>query len=127
VDADVLQADAGTRTAAITGGYVALRDAIQSLVQKGFWAESPLVHQVAAVSVGLLDNEVFLDLNYEEDVAAAVDFNVVLNENLDIVELQGTAEDGSFSRQQMNQILDLGEVGIQELLAAQRNALIRWV
>jgi ribonuclease PH len=127
VDADVLQADAGTRTAAITGGYVALRDAIQSLVQKGFLEESPLVHQVAAVSVGLLDDEVFLDLNYEEDVAATVDFNVVLNENLDIVELQGTAEDGSFSRQQMNQILDLGEAGIQELLATQRNALIRWV
>ncbi|MGF1567177.1 MAG: ribonuclease PH [Nodosilinea sp.] len=120
VDADVLQADAGTRTAAITGGYVALREAVDSLVQRGKLSQSPLIHEVAAVSVGLLEEEAFLDLNYPEDLAATVDFNLVLNEQLDIVELQGTAEDGSFSRQQMNQILDLGERGIKQLLAAQR-------
>jgi ribonuclease PH len=120
VDADVLQADAGTRTTSITGAYVALKDAIQSLLASGDLSQSPLVHEVAAVSVGIIEGEVFLDLKYEEDVAAAVDFNLVLNENLDIIELQGTAEEGSYSRQQMNQILDMGELGIKQLLAAQR-------
>ncbi|MBD0266943.1 MAG: ribonuclease PH [Cyanobacteria bacterium Co-bin8] len=120
VDADVLQADAGTRTTAITGGYVALRVAIASLLQSGELETSPLIHQVAAVSVGLLEGEAFLDLKYEEDVAAAVDFNAVLDENLDIIELQGTAEEGSFSRKQMDQILDLAESGIKDLLEAQR-------
>ncbi|MEB3288877.1 MAG: ribonuclease PH [Leptolyngbya sp.] len=122
VDADVLQADAGTRTASITGGYVALQEAINTLLDQGRLSESPLVHQVAAVSVGLLENEVFLDLSYEEDVAATVDFNVVLNGDLNIIEVQGTAEADSFSRQHMNQILDMGERGIQQLLAAQREA-----
>lgn len=120
VDADVLQADAGTRTTSITGSYVALRDAIASLLEAGELDRSPIIHQVAAVSVGLIEGEVFLDLKYEEDVAADVDFNAVLNENLDIIELQGTAEEGSFSRAQMNQILDLAESGIRDLLAAQR-------
>jgi ribonuclease PH len=122
VDADVLQADAGTRTTSITGAYVALKDAIDNLVKAGDLATSPLIHQVAAVSVGLIEGDVFLDLKYEEDVAAEVDFNLVLNEKLDIIELQGTAEEGSFSRQQTNQILDLGELGIKQLLEAQRQA-----
>ncbi|WOD38614.1 ribonuclease PH [Nodosilinea sp. E11] len=124
VDADVLQADAGTRTAAITGGYVALKDAVQTLVEQGLLARSPLVHSVAAVSVGLIENDVFLDLQYEEDVAAAVDFNLVLNESLNIIEVQGTAEEGSFSRQQMNQILELGELGVKQLLVAQQAAFL---
>jgi len=125
VDADVLQADAGTRTTSITGAYVALKDAIQSLLASGDLSQSPLVHEVAAVSVGIIEGEVFLDLKYEEDVAAAVDFNLVLNENLDIIEMQGTAEEGSYSRQQMNQILDMGELGIKQLLAAQRAVISR--
>ena len=120
VDTDVLQADAGTRTTSITGAYVALQDAIDTLISGGHLERSPLVHEVAAVSVGIIEGEVFLDLKYEEDVAAAVDFNLVLNENLDIIELQGTAEEGSYSRHQMNQILDMGELGIKQLLAAQR-------
>ncbi len=124
VDADVLQADAGTRTASITGGFVALREAVETLVEQGLLDQSPLIHEVAAVSVGLLEDEVFLDLNYEEDVAATVDFNVVLNETLDIVEVQGTAEDGSFSRQQMTRILDVAELGIKQLLVAQRAAFL---
>ncbi|MEA5447190.1 ribonuclease PH [Leptolyngbya sp. CCNP1308] len=124
VDADVLQADAGTRTASITGGYVALADAVQGLVAKGLLARSPLIHGVAAVSVGLIEDEVLLDLQYDEDVAAAVDFNLVLNEDLNIIEVQGTAEEGSFSRQQMNQILEVGELGIKQLLAAQQAALL---
>ena len=123
VDADALQADAGTRTTSITGGFVALAIAIDKLVQQGELERSPIRHQVAAVSVGLLAEEAFLDLNYREDVAAAVDFNVVMNEKLEAIEIQGTAEEGSFSRSQLNNLLDLAEKGIGELLAAQRQVL----
>jgi ribonuclease PH len=123
VDADVLQADAGTRTTAITGSFVALSDAIAKLMAQGELEQSPLRHQIAAVSVGLLEDEAILDLNYPEDVAAAVDFNVVLNQDLNLIELQGTAEAESFSRRQLNQMLDLAEKGISELLVAQRQAL----
>jgi ribonuclease PH len=124
VDADVLQADAGTRTTSITGAYVALADALEKLVKKGDLERSPLSHQVAAVSVGLLEGEPFLDLNYIEDVAAEVDFNVVMNEELGIIEAQGTAELGTYSRHQLNQLIDLAEKGIGELLAAQHQSFI---
>jgi ribonuclease PH len=123
VDADVLQADAGTRTTSITGGFVALADALDKLVKTGELERSPLCNQVAAVSVGLLQGEPFLDLNYLEDVGAEVDFNIVMNEQLSIIEVQGTAEEGSFNRHQLNRILDTAEKGIQELLEAQRQAL----
>jgi ribonuclease PH len=123
VDADVLQADAGTRTTAITGGYVALCDAIASLLASGTLTQSPLMHQIAAVSVGLLQGEPFLDLDYPEDVAADTDCNIVLNESLSLIELQATAEAGNFTRTQLNQILDYGEKGITELLALQQQAL----
>ncbi|AFZ57756.1 ribonuclease PH [Anabaena cylindrica FACHB-243] len=126
VDADVLQADAGTRTTAITGGFIALAHAISQLLQQGVLERSPFCGQIAAVSVGLLEKEAFLDLNYIEDVAASVDFNVVMNQNLEIIEIQGTAEEGSFNRQQLNQLLDVSEKGIQELLIAQRNAIPDW-
>jgi ribonuclease PH len=124
VDADVLQADAGTRTTSITGGYVAVADAIGKLLKTGKLDRSPLCHQVAAVSVGLLEGEPFLDLNYLEDVAAEVDFNVVMNDELGIIEAQGTAESGTFSRHQLNQLIDLAEKGIKELLAIQRQVLM---
>ncbi len=124
VDADVLQADAGTRTTSITGGYVALADALNKLVKKGDLERSPLCQQVAAVSVGLLQGAAFLDLNYIEDVAAEVDFNVVMNDKLGMIETQGTAESGTFSRHQLNQLLDLAEKGIQELQIAQRQSLL---
>jgi len=124
VDADVLQADAGTRTTSINGAFVAVADALNKLVQKGDLVQSPLIRQVAAVSVGLLEDELFLDLNYVEDVAAEIDCNVVMNGDLNIIEIQGTAEEGSFSRSQLNQILDLAETGIQELLEAQQQALV---
>ncbi|MBD2346251.1 ribonuclease PH [Anabaena subtropica] len=126
VDADVLQADAGTRTAAITGGFVALAGAISQLLQRGVLERSPLCGQVAAVSVGLLEEEAFLDLNYIEDVAATVDFNVVMNQHLGIIEVQGTAEEGSFSRTQLNRLLDCAENGIQQLLIAQKEAITDW-
>ncbi len=124
VDADVLQADAGTRTTSITGGFVALAEALEKLVKNGQLERSPITHQVAAVSVGLLEGEPFLDLNYVEDVAAEVDFNVVMNDQLGIIEAQGTAESGTFSRNQLNQLIDLAEKGIKELLDAQCRALI---
>lgn len=125
VDADVLQADAGTRTASITGGYVALALAIQKLLFLGELEESPLKCSVAAVSVGLIEGEAFLDLNYTEDVAADVDFNIVMTDNLKLIEVQGTAESGTYSRNQLNQILDVAQTGIQELLAAQQAVLSR--
>lgn len=124
VDADVLQADAGTRTTAITGGFIAVAGALNKLLQQGVLERSALVGQVAAVSVGLLEGEPFLDLNYVEDVAATVDFNVVMNQNLGIIEVQGTAEEGSFSRTQLNQLMDFAEKGITQLLTAQRDTII---
>ncbi|NBO31405.1 MAG: ribonuclease PH [Cyanobacteria bacterium WB6_1B_304] len=123
IDADVLQADAGTRTTAITGGYVALHDAVHHLIKLGELEQSPICQQIAAVSVGLLDSQAMLDLNYAEDVAADVDFNVVMNDTFEIIELQGTAEIKSFSRCQLNHLLDLAEQGIQTLLTAQKMAL----
>jgi ribonuclease PH len=119
VDADVIQADAGTRTTAITGGYVALVQAIHKLIDRGELSQSPLVRQVAAVSVGLVQGQAVLDLDYPEDVAADVDFNVVMTDNRQLIEVQGTAESGSFSRHQMNELLDLADKGIQELMAIQ--------
>jgi ribonuclease PH len=123
VDADVLQADAGTRTTSITGGYVALAEAMNKLVESGELERSPLIHPVAAVSVGILEGEPLLDLNYIEDVKADVDFNVVMNEELGIIETQGTAESGTFSRKQLNRLLDLAEKGIKELIAIQAQSL----
>ncbi|WP_299486916.1 ribonuclease PH [Acaryochloris sp. IP29b_bin.137] len=123
VDADVLQADAGTRTTSITGGFVALVDAVNQLVSKGELEHSPIRHHVAAVSVGLLEGQAFLDLNYPEDVGAAVDLNVVATEQLELLEVQGTAEEGTLPRPQLNQMLDLAEIGIQKLITAQRQAL----
>ncbi|MFG3816674.1 ribonuclease PH [Limnothrix redekei] len=123
IDADVLQADAGTRTTAITGCYVALVDALQSLVAAGELATLPILSPVAAVSVGLIEGSAYLDLNYPEDVAADVDFNVVMNGEGNLIEVQGTAESGSYSRSQLNALLDLAEKGIGELMAAQAAAL----
>jgi ribonuclease PH len=123
IDADVLQADAGTRTTAITGCYVALVDALRSLVAAGELATLPIASPVAAVSVGLIEGAAYLDLNYPEDVAADVDFNVVMNGEGNLIEVQGTAESGSYSRSQLNVLLDLAEKGIGELMAAQAAAL----
>jgi ribonuclease PH len=123
IDADVLQADAGTRTTSITGGFIALHDAIHSLIKSGELPQSPIRHQIAAVSVGLIEDELLLDLNYSEDVAATTDFNVVMNSDLNLIEVQGTAEENSFSRRQLNGILDLAEKGIKELMGLQQQVL----
>ena len=124
IDADVLQADAGTRTAAITGGYVALAHGISKLLKQGQLEQSPLIDAIAAISVGIIDNQAYLDLDYPEDVSADVDFNVVMNGKLNLIEVQGTAEAVSFSRQQMNQMLDLAEQGISQLIEAQKSVLV---
>lgn len=123
IDADVLQADAGTRTAAITGSYVALAHGINKLLTTGELTKSPLLQPVAAVSVGLIEGEAYLDLDYPEDVKADIDLNVVMNGKLELIEIQGTAESNSMTRSQLNKMLDLAEQGIQELLTAQQEAL----
>ncbi len=122
IDADVIQADGGTRTTAITGAYVALEDAIAHLIKAGTLSTSPLRHQIAAISVGLLEGDPFLDLNYPEDFAADIDFNVVMNEKLEFIEVQGTAEAGSFTRKQLDAMLDYAEKGIGEVMQLQKRS-----
>jgi ribonuclease PH len=123
IDCDVLQADGGTRTAAVTGGYVALVDAIDWLRKRGKLKGSPLVTSVAAVSVGIVNGEPRLDLCYEEDSAAETDMNVVCTGTGDFVEIQGTAEGEPFSRTLLNSLLDLGTAGCAELTRRQNVAL----
>ncbi|MBI4498360.1 MAG: ribonuclease PH [Chloroflexi bacterium] len=123
VDCDVLQADGGTRTAAITAAYVALYQAFQRLVDTGVLEQIPLRSAVAAVSVGVVNEQALLDLCYDEDSRAEVDFNVVMTDRDEYVELQGTAEGKPFSRASMDQILDLAHKGIRDLFAAQQAAI----
>ncbi len=123
LDCDVLQADGGTRTAAITGACVALALALQKLVAAGTIKSSPLREMVAATSVGIVDGHVLLDLCYEEDSRADVDMNVVMLASGGLVETQATAEHDAYDRKQLNQMLDFAEKGIGELLAAQRAVL----
>jgi ribonuclease PH len=120
IDVDVLQADAGTRTGGITAGFVALQLAVDRLLAEGVLAQSPIQRAIAAVSVGLINGEPFLDLDYTEDVVASVDLNVVMDDRCNLVEIQGTAESETYSRRQLNQMLDLAETGIKSLLALQQ-------
>jgi ribonuclease PH len=123
VDCDVLQADGGTRTAAITGAYVAMSLAVRKLLAEGKFKESPMSHAVAAVSVGIVDGKALLDLCYVEDAAAEVDLNLVMDAEGEFIELQGTGEEATFSEAQLAAMLTLGKVGIRQLLAAQEAAL----
>ena len=123
IDCDVIQADAGTRTASITGAWVALQHACNVLLTRGFVEKQPILQQVAAVSVGLLQGIPLLDLDYSEDSQADVDLNVVMDNNSHLLEIQGTAEGAAFSRDQLNGLLDLAEPGLQQLMAAQRVTL----
>lgn len=123
VDCDVLQADGGTRTAAITGAYVALSLAVQRLVSEGKLNANPLLHAVAAVSVGIVQRQPLLDLCYTEDAAAEVDLNLVMDDAGEFIELQGTGEEATFSQAQLASMLDLGKAGIGQLLLAQQAAL----
>ncbi|MAA87465.1 MAG: ribonuclease PH [Haliea sp.] len=123
VDCDVIQADGGTRTAAITGACVALVDALNHLQRKKLITTDPLLQMVASVSVGVFQGEPVLDLDYREDSRADTDMNVVMGEDGGFIEVQGTAEGQPFQRSEMNAMLDLAESGIRELFAAQKRAL----
>ncbi|MEI8327341.1 MAG: ribonuclease PH, partial [Betaproteobacteria bacterium] len=123
LDCDVLQADGGTRTAAITGAYVAAQDAVRSLLASGKLKESPIIASVAAISVGIVQGTPLLDLEYTEDSACDTDMNVVMTGAGHFVEVQGTAEGAAFSRQQMDALLALADKGIAELIALQQQAL----
>ncbi|OFK32370.1 ribonuclease PH [Corynebacterium sp. HMSC064E08] len=123
IDCDVLQADGGTRTASITGAYVALADALTYLHAAGAVPGTPLKAPVAAVSVGIIDGRVCLDLPYEEDSRAEVDLNVVMTAEGKFVEIQGTGEEGTFDRDQLNDMLDSAEKGLREVIALQQEVL----
>ncbi len=123
IDCDVLQADAGTRTASITAGYVALALAVRALEERGVAKTGVLPDSVAAVSAGIVDGEAVLDLSYEEDAHADVDFNVVMTGSGKLVELQGTAEGEPFTRDQLDELVDLAEGGIRRLTEIQRQVL----
>ena len=123
IDCDVIQADGGTRTASITGAYVALAIACKGLVDQGIIEKNPLTGYVAAISVGIHNDEVLLDLCYEEDSHAHVDMNVVMTDSKDLIEVQGTGEGGPFTRNQMNAMMDLAEEGILNLIKEQQKIL----
>jgi len=123
VDCDVLQADGGTRTAAITGAYVALSLALKKMLAEGKILVNPLLNAVAAVSVGIVDQQVLLDLCYTEDAAASVDLNLVMNSSGEFIELQGTGEEATFSDTQLAEMLSVGKAGIRDLLESQQRAL----
>lgn len=123
LDCDVIQADGGTRTASITGAYVAMVDAMQKLVDAGVWKKLPLNDFLAATSVGVIGEDTLLDLNYKEDSTATVDMNVVMTGKGKFVELQGTGEDAPFSADQLQEMLALAKKGIGKLIASQKQAL----
>jgi ribonuclease PH len=123
IDCDVLQADGGTRSAAITGAWVALHQAFADAITEGRLARHPIIDHVAAISVGVVDGEVLLDLDYEDDARAEVDFNVVMSGRGLLVEVQGSAEKAPFSRDELDRILDLANEGITVLVDAQKQAV----
>ena len=123
IDCDVIQADGGTRTASITGAYVALHDAVERLLQRKLLESTPILDQVAAVSVGIYQGVPVLDLDYPEDSSCDTDMNVVMTGHLGLVEVQGTAEGVTFDRQELNAMLDLAQQGSQQLIAFQKAAL----
>ena len=125
LDCDVIQADGGTRTAAITGAFVAAQDAVSKLLADGKLKESPILDHVAAISVGIVQGVPLLDLEYTEDFACDTDMNVVMTGAGNFVEVQGTAEGAAFTRAEMNALLVLAENGIQELVAMQRHSLLK--
>lgn len=123
LDCDVIQADGGTRTASITGAWIALHDAVQHLLDKKIIEKNPLHHQIASVSVGIFNGTPILDLDYAEDSNAETDMNVVMNSDNNFIEVQGTAEGHPFSKDELNAMLVLAENGIKELFSAQQAAI----
>lgn len=123
IDCDVLQADGGTRTASITGACVALVDALNYMLRNNLVKTNPLKHMVAAISVGIYQGTPVLDLDYAEDSSAETDMNIVMNENKGIIELQGTAEDGAFTADELSEMMQLAHQGINEIIEIQKAAL----
>lgn len=123
LDCDVIQADGGTRTASITGAWVALNDAVQHIMKKGIVKKNPLYHQIASVSVGIFEGTPVLDLDYAEDSNAETDMNVVMNNHNAFIEVQGTAEGHAFNQEELNAMLALAQKGIGELFSAQSAAI----
>ncbi|GLI57215.1 hypothetical protein PM10SUCC1_27290 [Propionigenium maris DSM 9537] len=123
VDCDVIQADGGTRTASITGGFIALAIAVNKLIAEGKLPENPILSNVAAISVGIVGDKPMIDLKYTEDAAAQVDMNVIMNADGEYVEVQGTGEEATYSRAELNAMLDLAEQGIKELVEMQNKAI----
>ncbi|PKL35086.1 MAG: ribonuclease PH [Spirochaetae bacterium HGW-Spirochaetae-1] len=121
IDCDVLKADGGTRTAAITGGYIALEQAVSRMIKEGMIEQSPIIENVAAISVGMVEGEMLLDLDFYEDSRADVDMNIVMNGSFDIIEIQGTGEKKTFSIGQMNEMVALAGNGILKLVEIQNS------
>ena len=124
IDCDVIQADGGTRTASITGAFIALNDAIQNLINKGLIKKSPIVDSIAAISLGIKDSDIFLDLDYAEDSNCDTDMNIVMTGSGKFVEIQGTAEGEAFTRNEMNHLIDMAEHGIKELTEIQNSLIL---
>ncbi|MDO4689800.1 MAG: ribonuclease PH [Fusobacterium sp.] len=123
IDCDVLQADGGTRTTSITGGFVALALAVKRLIQEGFILENPIISNVAAISVGKVNGELLSDLKYSEDFEAEVDMNIIMNKNGEFIEVQGTGEESTYTRKELNALLDLAENSIKRIIALQDKIL----
>jgi ribonuclease PH len=123
IDCDVIQADGGTRTAAITGAYIALAEAVGGWLQRGMINVTPLKDSVAAVSIGIVDGKIFLDLCYEEDSKADVDMNFVMTGSGKFIEVQGTAESAPFTKKQMERMAEIAQGGIKDLLKAQNKVI----
>ena len=123
IDCDVIQADGGTRTTSITGGYIALAMAIERMVRNGVLEENPIKSKIAAISVGIVGGTPMLDLKYSEDSAAEVDMNVIMNDKGEFVEVQGTGEEATYTRAELNTLLDLAEKGINNLFEIQNKNL----
>jgi len=126
IDCDVIQADGGTRTASITGGFIALILALKKIKKEGLIKKIPVTDYVAAISVGIYKDQLFLDLDYEEDSNAEMDMNVVMIGKGKFVEIQGTAEGKAFSKSEMDQLLDLAKKGVKELIAIQKKSVGQW-
>jgi len=124
IDCDVIQADGGTRTASITAGYVALHDAFEWMKINGYIEQNPIKFQIAAISAGIVDNEVLVDLCYEEDSNAQVDLNIVMDSNGSIAEIQATGEKNTFNKEKLNEIIILSQNAIKDIMEIQRKCLV---
>lgn len=123
IDCDVIQADGGTRTASITGGFIALSILINNLLKKGVLKQNPIIENVCAISVGIVDDKMCLDLDYKEDSNAQVDMNIVMTSSLQLVEVQGTAEEKTFSKDELNKLIELAELVVPEIVEIQNKAI----